>query len=376
MNRWQRFLSHLAPAIARPKMAEAIRSGMGAAFGLMLCAVFLGVLSTEPGFVLIAPLGASAFLLFAVPNSPMAQPWPAVVGNTLSALVAVLVVGLALPVPLGAALAVGGAVIVMAVTRSMHPPGAAVALSAVLNAPLTQTLGYGFALAPVALDTAILVGLAVAYNHATGRVYPFRLPPERGAHGTDDPAPERRNLPNAETLQRLLTGMNLGANIGVEDLSRLIVAAEAEAAAQRFGGKRCADIMSRDVVTVAPDTGLGVVADLFRKHRFKTLPVVLAGDLVGIITQTDLIERAREDALSRHRSFGAALAHLVAPARGKRPVARDIMTAMPRVVAPEAALSTLLPLLSDSGVQAAPVVDQGQLVGLITRSDLIAALTH
>lgn len=349
---------------------------MGAGVGLMLCAVLLTLLSNKDGFALIAPLGATAFLLFAVPNSPLAQPWPAMVGNTLSALVAVLVVQLSLPIPVSAALAVGIAVVVMALTRSMHPPGAAVALSAILNVPLTEKLGFGFALVPVALDTAILVALAVAYNRATGRVYPFRLPPERGQHGTRDAAPERRQLPTVGVLQELLREMNLGANIGVEDLSRLIVAAEAEAAAQRFGGKICADIMSRDVITVAPEAKLGVVADLFRTHRFKTLPVVMEGELVGIITQTDLIERAREDALSRHRSFGAALAHLVAPTRAKPPLARDIMTAAPRVVGPDAPLSELVPLLSDSGVQAAPVVQQGRLVGLITRSDLIAALTH
>lgn len=342
----------------------------------MICGLLLALQTGHAGFVLIAPLGATAFLLFAVPNSPLAQPWPAVVGNTVSALVAVLVVKLSLPVPAGAALAVGGAVVAMALTRAMHPPGAAVALSAVLGAPLTLKLGFGFALVPVALDTAMLVALAVVYNQATGRVYPFRLPPDVSPHGTKDAAPERRQLPTSNALQGLLTKMNLAANIGVEDLSRLIVAAEAEAATQRFAGRTCGDIMSRDVVTVTPDTRLGAVADLFRKHRFKTLPVVAQGALVGIITQTDLIERAREDALSRHRSFGAALAHLIAPARAKPPVARDIMTAGPRVVAPDMPISALIPLLSDSGVQAAPVVDKGRLVGLVTRSDLIATLTH
>ena len=72
---------------------EALRAGIGALVGLGLTGLFL--LSPQVdltlGLYLVAPFGASSVLLFAVPNSPLAQPWPAIVGNTVAALVSIAV---------------------------------------------------------------------------------------------------------------------------------------------------------------------------------------------------------------------------------------------------------------------------------------------
>src|SRR3546814_17702810 len=90
---------------------SARRAALGAGLALSLSAVLLVVLSAWRGdiasFLLIAPLGASAFLLFAIPNSPLAQPWSAVVGNTASALAAIAVLQFALPATISVGLAVG-----------------------------------------------------------------------------------------------------------------------------------------------------------------------------------------------------------------------------------------------------------------------------
>lgn len=216
-------LVHLLPAMSRPTLHESLRAALGAGLALGTCGLVLALLAQETGagttgLVLIAPLGATAFLLFAVPNSPLAQPWSAFVGNVTSALVALVVVRAGLPMPWSGAVAVFGAVLLMALLRAQHPPGAAVALSATLAAPMTSELGWHFVLAPVALDTAALILLAVLWTRATGRVYPFRLP-------VDAPVPpprERAELPSAEELDALLTRMNMEANIGVEDLTRVL----------------------------------------------------------------------------------------------------------------------------------------------------------
>src|SRR5690606_39056901 len=104
---------------------------------LALAAISLVALSsyaTTLGFTLIAPFGASAVLLFAAVNSPLAQPWPVVVGNTASAMIAIGVCIL-IPEPLIAApLSVAGAILTMAVLRATHPPGGAVALTVALAA--------------------------------------------------------------------------------------------------------------------------------------------------------------------------------------------------------------------------------------------------
>ncbi len=377
----RRMLRALGPAMARSTWREALRAAMGAGLGLALCGAILvavgALLGAAPGLLLIAPLGATAFLVFAVPNSPLAQPWSAVIGNGASAFVAVSVLHLGLPIEMAAGLAVFGAMAAMAVLRAMHPPGAAVALATVLSEPLSSSLGYGFVVTPVMLDTVLLVGLAVIYNRLTGRRYPFRQPMMRGRHATADPAPDRRLGLTADDLSGVLERFNLSANIGAEDFGRILAAAESEAARRHFEDLTCGDVMSRDLVTVTPETNLGMVADLFRRHRFKTLPVVNdSGDLSGIITQNDLIQRTQLDSVRGGIGFARSVRRLASPARNAGPRARDIMTTDLRDVGPGDGIGGLIQLLADGGVQAAPVVEGARLVGIVTRSDLIAVLAR
>lgn len=377
---WRGMNRSFGPAMPRPRPQEALRAGLGAGIALSLSGGVLVVLNAWRGdfanFLLIAPLGASAFLLFAIPNSPLAQPFSAIMGNTVSALVAIAVLQLGLPAEVSVGLAVGGAIFVMAIIRAMHPPGGAVALATVLIAVEGGRVGIAFALSPVLLDTGLLVLLAVVYNRFTGRRYPFRQASETGAHKTGDAAPDRRLGLAPDVLERVLSEFNLGANIGAEDFGRILAAAEAEAARRHFAELTCGEVMSKDIVSVAPDTSLGTIADLFRKHHFKTLPVVDADQrLEGIISQNDLLQRARSLSLPREGGFAGNLRALLDPAN-QRICAQDIMTTDLRVVRPEDGVGILVQLLADGGVQAAPVVDGQRLVGIVTRSDLLAVLAH
>lgn len=349
-------LRALAPALARPPLREIARASIGAGLALALCGLLRAVIGPADSKLpfLIAPLGASAFLLFSVPNSPLVQPWSVVVGNSLSALVAITVMGMVTFTPLAVALSVCCALAAMMLARAMHPPGAAVALLIALTPALTQDHSFAFALDPVALDSALLVAFATLYNRATGRKYPFRLPPETSAHATSDTTPERRLGLSADELGAILAKMNLAANIGTEDLARLIGAAEAAATARHLGGLTAAEVMSRDVVTVPPDTPRETLADLFRTHRFKTLPVVSQnGHYLGLLSQGDLLDHGADNK-----------------------TARDLMKESVASIAPASPLASLLALLSDGGQQSVPVVQDDHLLGIVTRSDMIAALAH
>lgn len=377
-------LAHwFGPAMARPRLSEAIRAGTGAGLALALSGLLLlGVHSQMAGdlphgLLLIAPLGASAFLLFAVPNSPLAQPWSAIVGNTVSALIAITAVLSGLPQLAAIGVAIAGAILAMAMLRAMHPPGAAVALATVLSEQMVRDLGYSFALAPVLLDTALLVALAIAWNRLTGRVYPFRQPGEPNTHGTRDRPPQSRLGLSSEALAGILERYRLSANIGTEDFGRLLAEAETEAARQHVGGLTCGEIMSKDLTTVTSETRLRDVAELFRRHRFKTLPVTgKDGALLGVITQNDLIQRARDEAILHHGTFAKALSSLLLPGKEAPLYAAQIMSPPGETVAPSDGIGILVKSLADGGVQAVPVVDQGKLAGIITRSDLLAALAH
>lgn len=110
----------------------------------------------------MASLGASALLVFALPQSPMAQPWAVIAGNTLSVLVGESL----LAIPLAVSLSTLG----MLVLRCLHPPAAAVSLIVVLG----HGLHYRYVLFPVMVDTILLVLAGAVYGNLTGKRYPNR----------------------------------------------------------------------------------------------------------------------------------------------------------------------------------------------------------
>ena len=360
----------LMPAMAGAKSVDLARAGLGAALGLALTGLALRV-----GGVgwLIAPFGASAVLIFAVPNSPLAQPWSVIVGNASAAATA-LVLLTVMPVSDWAVpLAVGAAIATTLVLRALHPPAGAVALLIALQG----TDRWAGTLATVACGSLVLVGIGALWNRATGRAYPFRQPAQPGTHGTADPTPEARIGVDPAGLALILEEYRQSANLGVADLARLVGAVEQTAAARRMAGITCADIMSRDLITVGPGAHLAEVADHFRARSFASLPVVAPdGALLGVIFQIDLIRRAREDAFHSHQSLIAGMSRMVDDHRASPLVAADIMRSdLPRVT-PETPVGALMPVLSDRGIAAVPVVQASKLVGIVTRTDLVAALAQ
>lgn len=348
-----RILRMFGPVMAAPHAVEVTRAAFGAALGLLVCDLVLWALAGGADLTrlsLIAPFGASAFLIFVVPNSPLAQPFSAVVGNTLAALVALLTLHITQNPLVAAPLAVALAIAAMGLTRSFHPPAGAVALATVIAASGPNPPTWAFAFTPVFAGSALLVVSGILWNRATGRVYPFRQPVPASSHGTRDAAPDRRLGLTPPELAHLLDRLRMTPNIGVEDLARIISAAETEAAAHHSGDLTAADIMSRDLVTVPPATPLQSLAQVFRIHRFKTLPVTDNGRYIGLLDQS-------------------ALLGLTDPAT----TAADLVTPV-ETAGPETTAATLMDLLADSHQQAVPILTHGHLSGLVTRSDLIALL--
>ena len=372
-------LRSFGPAVARTSSVEALRAGLGALVGLGLTGLFVLSPSVDLklGLFLVAPFGATSVLLFAVPNSPLAQPWSAIVGNTVAALVGVAVCLFVNDPLLRIALAVGLAVSATIVLRAVHPPAGAVAMTAAMSPEAIHHLGFWFALSPVAVGTAALVFVAIVYARLTGRHYPFRQFDDPNQHGTRDAEPlERLGLSEGE-LTSILERYRQSFNLGVEDLARLIGAAELQAATHYTGPLTASDIMSRNLITVKADTSLGEVADLFKRHRFTSLPVVGDGaKFLGVIFQMHLISRAREDALRLDRGFVPALRRLVDRTREKPVLAGDIMSvAVPRAIA-TTPMNALLPMMGEGDVDAVPVLEYGKIIGIVTRTDLIAAMAR
>lgn len=149
---------------------ERLRSCVGAFIGLALVltiAKYLGELSGI-GEWLVASLGASALLVFALPSSPMAQPWAVIAGNTISALIGIAVSNVIREPLLAMPIAAAGSILAMFIMRCLHPPAAAVALIAVLS----HETQYRYAVFPVMIDSMLLVLAGTFYSNITGKSYP------------------------------------------------------------------------------------------------------------------------------------------------------------------------------------------------------------
>ncbi len=147
-----------------------------------------------------------------------------------------------------------------------------------------------------------------------------------------------------------------------------------------------ADIMQTDPITVGPESTLDDVVRTLRDNRLPGVPVVNnGGHVMGIITEADLVIADEQGDLHLPHYielFGGviflqSLKHF--EDRLKKAIAanaRDLMTEDPTTIAPDATVQEAAKLIASSGHNRLPVVDDGRLVGVVTRLDVIHYLAH
>lgn len=167
-------MQSLIPAGWRAHGMHPVRSAIGAGIAIALTAwVSAMVLGTAAPFM-VASMGASSVLAFAVPASPLAQPRAVLGGNVVSAITGVAAAKL-MPDPIAAlGLAAALAIYAMHKTKTLHPPGGAVALIAVMGGAPVHQLGFLYVLAPVAFNSVLLLSVAWWFNNLAGSPYPHR----------------------------------------------------------------------------------------------------------------------------------------------------------------------------------------------------------
>ena len=149
-----RRLRLFSPILAGATLRERLIACLGALLGIGLTGVISGYLFGQGPHLplIVAPMGASAVLLFAVPSSPLAQPWSIIGGNTISALMGIVAAYLIhdpiIAIGVGVSLAIGA----MSFTRCLHPPGGAAALTAVLGGPVVAGWGFSFSFRPRGIE--------------------------------------------------------------------------------------------------------------------------------------------------------------------------------------------------------------------------------
>ncbi len=346
-----------------------LRAASGAFLGVLasiLCSHFL--FGSQIALSLAAPIGASAVLLFVTSATPLAHPWSLLAGNVLSAAIGVFC-ALYLDEPgLRAAAAVSLAIVSMLALRCLHPPSCAVALVVTLN-PNLHAMGFEV-LIPVLSQSLILLCIALGFNNLTGIAYPrVAAPTKENIHNTADSLPIARTGFNEADLDKALSEFGTYLDIRREDLEDLLRLTEQHSFKRRTGHLTAVSIMSRDLRTGHPEMPIEEAWIRLKEHRLKALPVVdQHRRLVGIVTLVDLLKYFELDApISRF--------HRLRYLRNKR--LKHIMTTPVISVNFDTSLIELVTLLTDRGLHYMPVIDEHrQLAGIITQTDLIAALYH
>ena len=177
------------------------------------------VLDAKGAAMIIASMGASAVLLFAVPHSALAQPWNVVGGHLVSALIGISCARFIPDILLAAAISVGFAIVAMHYLRCIHPPGGATALTAVIGGPAVHSMGYTYALQPVLINALVIVTIAVVFNALFDY---FRYPALNDKSGTKETGPDDHYPPVAHAdLVYALSQIDTLVTASEEDLLKI-----------------------------------------------------------------------------------------------------------------------------------------------------------
>jgi CBS domain-containing membrane protein len=221
---------HRTPA----SLHEQLISGLGGLIGIAIVLWISDRLVEGAALPLIvASMGASAVLLFAVPHGPLSQPWPLLGGHLLGAAIGVGCAQLPLPLSWSASLAVGTSIALMYTLRCIHPPGGATALTAVVGGAQVHDLGFDFVLMPVALNAVSILVVAVAFNYPfRWRRYPAALAMVPVAASAADKFPGPATIDHAD-LVAALAEIDSYIDISEQDLLRIYALATRHAETDR-----------------------------------------------------------------------------------------------------------------------------------------------
>ena len=181
--------------------------------------VSASILDAHGAALIVASMGASAVLLFAVPHSALAQPWNVMGGHLVSAVIGVSCAHYIPELMLAAAMSVGIAIVAMHYLRCIHPPGGATALSAVVGGSSVHALGYGYVLQPILINCVVILGIAIIFNALFDY---YRYPTLAEKPATEPPGNEDHYPPVAHAdLVYALSQIDTIVPISEEDLIRI-----------------------------------------------------------------------------------------------------------------------------------------------------------
>lgn len=144
------------------------------------------------------------------------------------------------------------------------------------------------------------------------------------------------------------------------------------------------DLMTRDVITVTPETPVSEIAKLLSEHNISGVPVVDEdGKLRGIISEADLVVRAARPRFPRYIPFLEGVIFLENPAHYEQEIqkmlavaAADIMTEKVVTAPPDACVEELATLMTERNVNRIVIIEAGRIAGVVTRGDIVRTLAE
>ncbi|HYN44805.1 MAG TPA: CBS domain-containing protein [Candidatus Limnocylindrales bacterium] len=149
------------------------------------------------------------------------------------------------------------------------------------------------------------------------------------------------------------------------------------------------DVMNKDVIICKPDDTLGNLADLLKKNHISGLPVVDKGKVVGLVSETDLLKLFKIPEISNELWLPSPFEIIEIPIRNlvkieetkkafeniKLQPVKDIMTKTIHAISPQDDLEDASKMMVRYNVNRLPVIDNGKLVGIVARRDILKGLS-
>ena len=353
------WLNILKPNFKVLPLKDRLLCGIGALMGLALSSLISWWVLGDINAWYIAPMGASSVLLFAVPASPLAQPWNMVVGNSIAGIIGVICAMYIPNLTEAFSVAVGLSIVLMMTTDSLHPPSGAVAITAVLGGEAVHQLGYNFIFYPVLLNSLLLMMIAIVFNRMLGKQYPQVAQINQRSK---DPTPTQKVTIQPQDIQDTLDQQTELLDISEYDLQKIILAAQEKANARGVSQFKCQDIMTKDVISLNENDDIHSALDKFKQMNLMSLPVIDAQQqLVGTLALYEVVEwfkRATDLRTTWQRQV------------------KDIMVRQVVTVKPQQPIQDLVPYFVERSFNYIAVVENQRMVGIISRADMIAALNQ
>ena len=372
------FLKAYWPRPATGSMRDHARAAIGAGLGVLSTGLIAHAVlpgSWQTAVFLIAPMGASAIILFCLPSSPLAQPWSVLGGNLIAATSGVVFTQLLPHHPASAAaLAVLVAISMMFALRCLHPPSGAVALTAVLGGDAIHSMGYMFIWWPVLANSLLMILAAWLYHTLTG----YRYPVPHVESKPNTPAHMHYQFGfKEEDLQAALGEFHEVLAVSPEDLQALLQQTELIAYRRKLEEIECKHIMRPVEATLQFGDSLEHAWQALSQQSEPAIPVVNKSNLViGLLGVADIMRHAKPE---KFHQVAPAIRRLIrwsqTTTSNKPEVVGQIMSTPVITILEDMHLIHTIPLITTHHLQLVPVVDHhNKLVGILTQTDVIRAL--